>query len=198
MKNLITRFCYLFLFFHFSEQIIAQRLSYGISAGVHISNINIQPLDLAYDPFIFNSKPQNGYHIGVYRRIGLGLIYFEPQCWFTYLNQPLNISNRLDVDSTFQVPLDLSHLDFPVEFGLKIGPLIALYAPVFSIPVFDISQPSNWSNQFGIGLKLFRFQFNLRYQSPFDIRFSDISLDNLETNYRAQASKIIVSIFMKI
>jgi hypothetical protein len=28
--------------------------------------------------------------------------------------------------------------------------------------------------------------------------FSDISLDNLETIYRAQASKIIVSVFMKI
>ena len=198
MKNWITKFCFIFLFFHFSEQIIAQRLSYGISAGVHVSNINIQPLDLAYDPFIFNLKPQNGYHIGVYRRIGLGLIYFEPQCWFTYLNQPLNISNRLDVDSTFQVPLVLSHIDFPVEFGLKIGPVIALYAPVFSIPIFDISQPSNWSNQFGIGLKLFRFQFNLRYQSPFDIIFSDVSLDNFETNYSAHASQIIVSVFMKI
>ncbi len=198
MKNLITKFCYIFLFFHFSEQIIAQPSSYGISAGAHVSNIDIQPLDLTYDPFIFYSKPQNGYHIGVYRRIGLGLIYFQPQCWFTYLNQPLNISNRLDVDSIFQVSMDLSHLDFPVEFGLKIGPLTALYAPVFSIPIFDISQSSNWSNQFGVGLKIFRFQLNLRYQSPIDIRFSDNFFDNLETNYRAQASQLIFSVFMKI
>tara|TARA_B100000767_G_C19760807_1_gene535070 strand:- start:1039 stop:1653 length:615 start_codon:yes stop_codon:yes gene_type:complete len=201
IKFFLDKLLIFIIIFFLTQRASAQFSSYGLSAGIHISNLNVVPYSLVSNPLSFSHVPQRGYHIGGYYRTGLGLVYFQPQLWITILNHSLSYRDDIS-DITRFMELDLVRLDLPLEMGIKVGPFLALYAPVFSIPLgvnsntdFQLKKSGGWSNQVGIGVKLMKFQFSVRYEGP--ITFSEaLQVEISPFIYVVETSQIIGVISM--
>ena len=186
-----------------TAQLNAQLSSYGMALGAHVSNISITPSSGSVSQEVeVDYGAQGGFHFGGYYRIRLGFIYFEPQIWFTHLNHVLTFQNG--VGENHKASLKLNRIDFPVEFGLKIGPLFALYGPVYSIPInspgpldVKINNSGSWTSQLGVGLKLVGLQLTFRYEGP--LTFSEVILiEGIEAEFMGASSQLIAGISVKL
>lgn len=191
------------LTFFLTQRANAQFSSFGLSVGIHISNLSIVPSAIISNPLSFYYEPQTGYHIGGYYRTSLGLVYFEPQSWITILNHSINYRDAFAGELRAGIPLNLIRLDLPFEMGIKVGPFLALYAPVFSLPLvagslmdIQLKKSGSWSNQFGIGLKILKFQISLRYEGPITLSEA-LRIENSQDIYSAETSQIIGVVSMR-
>ena len=155
----------------------AQGYSYGLTAGAHVAQVEIDPFVIdpnqPLETMAFTAT--GGYHAGIFTRLGAGLIYLQPQLWYTELNQDITYSDGSGSSTT--VPWTLRRLDVPLEVGVKMGPLLLLAAPVWSIPLAQVSNvqtitvdSGTWGGQIGLGVKLGPVQLTARYEgslSPF-------------------------------
>jgi hypothetical protein len=203
IKILLGKVLTFLIVFFLAQRVNAQFSSHGVSAGIHISNLNVVPSAVLTNPLAFYYQPQTGYHIGGYYRTGLGLVYFEPQSWITILNHSINYRDNIS-GVLWEDNINLIRLDMPLEMGIHVGPFLAIYAPVFSIPLraqsfmdIQLNKSGSWSNQIGIGLKLMKFQVSLRYESP-NTFTEALAIESFQSIYAVEISQIIAVVSMRL
>ncbi len=128
MKHFIS---FLFLIFCFTSLTgqSENKLSFGLKAGLHTTNIETNQLEIL-EPGAINrlqvavENAKYGFHIGLQLRAQLGKFLLQPEVVFSSSQVDYNLDGDLAsniVNEKYQ------YIDIPVLFGAKFGPL-RLYA----------------------------------------------------------------------
>ena len=183
----------------------AQSYSYGVTGGAHVAQVEVDPFSI--DPNqpleTLSFTATGGYHLGIYARLGLGLVYLQPQMWFTELNQAVTYTDG--AGSTQTVPWTLRRLDIPLEVGVKMGPLLLLAAPIWSRPISQVSDvqsvtPSSgsWGGQIGVGVKFGPVQLTARYEGSLQPLGDQVSIGGTAYPTDSRISQLITSLSVKL
>ena len=183
----------------------AQLYSHGLTAGAHVAQVEVDPFSIdpnqPLETVAFTAT--GGYHAGLYARFGAGLVYLEPQLWYTELNQDITYSDGSGSTST--VPWTLRRLDVPLEVGVKMGPLLVLAAPVWSIPIAQVSNvqtitvdSGTWGGQIGLGVKLGALQLTARYEGSLAPFADQIQIGGGTYATDSRMSQLITSLHLKL
>jgi hypothetical protein len=183
----------------------AQLLSYGLTGGAHVAQVVVDPFSI--DPNqpleTVSFTATGGYHAGIYARLGAGLVYLEPQLWYTELNQDITYADGGGTTTT--EPWTLRRLDMPLEVGVKMGPLLLLAAPVWSLPVAQISnvqtatmETGTWGGQVGVGVKFGPVQLTARYEGSLAPFADQIQVGGGSYTTDSRISQLITSLHLKL
>jgi peptidoglycan hydrolase-like protein with peptidoglycan-binding domain len=196
---------YLILLMFSSFWAYGQFYSYGVSAGAHVAQLKIDPFSI--DPNqpleTISFTATGGFHAGIYARLGAGLVYLEPQLWYTELNQDITYSDGTGASTT--VPWTLRRLDVPLEVGVKMGPLLILAAPVWSLPIAQVSNvqtitvdSGTWGGQVGVGVKFGPVQLTARYEGSLAPFADQIQIGGASYATDGRISQLITSLHLKL
>jgi hypothetical protein len=179
------------------------QFSKGLTAGYHLADlqINLNPLiDPTFRPM---ASGRGGYHVGGFTRASAGLLYLQPQAWLTGLNQQILLQDG-SVTPTV-VDWSMLRLDFPVEVGVKLGPLFGFLAPVYSLALSESgglglvqTGTGSWGGQVGLGLKLGPLQASLRYEGSLSAFGDSITLGGIDLDTDNRITQIIGSVAVKL
>ncbi|MDG1252353.1 MAG: hypothetical protein P8N56_01620 [Schleiferiaceae bacterium] len=183
----------------------AQLYSYGVSAGAHVAQIEVDPFSI--DPNqpleTMSFTATGGYHVGLYTRFGMGIVYLQPQMWFTVLNQEVTYMDGSGTTQT--MPWTMQRLDIPLEIGVKMGPLLILAAPVWSAPLSQSTMvqtlgPSSgtWGGQVGVGVKFGPVQVTARYEGSLAPFADQIAVGGSSYATDSRISQLITSLSLKL
>lgn len=183
----------------------AQLLSYGLTGGAHVAQVVVDPFSI--DPNqpleTVSFTATGGYHVGIFTRLGAGFVYLEPQLWYTELNQDITYADGSGTTTT--EPWTLRRLDMPLEVGVKMGPLLLLAAPVWSLPVAQISnvqtttiETGTWGGQIGLGVKLGPVQLTARYEGSLAPFADQIQVGGGSYTTDSRISQLITSLHLKL
>ena len=162
----------------FSSGVFAQMpITFGPKVGMNISKLTTQIKNVTQ---LENSNIY-GVNAGLFLRISIKKFYIQPEVYFSMKGGKMNY-----IDSLIQrnKSIKLNTVDIPLLIGLKafdakIFNLRIMAGPVLSIPlnktVSETFNPSHsinessfknslWAIQAGIGLDLFMFTFDFRYE----------------------------------
>jgi hypothetical protein len=151
-------------------------ISFGPKIGVNLDKVTTNLSRI-------NDKMKTGYDLGVFLRIG-GKCYFQPE--LLYSTSGVNFSN-VPVGSGSPSKIDLKSINVPLMFGarlinLKIVNVRILGGPIASFPVnkkVDYEgvpsstqkvtyKDAKWGAQFGAGVDVLMFTFDVRYNVDFN------------------------------
>jgi len=182
---------------------VLAQFSKGLTAGYHLADlqINLNPLiDPTFRPM---ASGRGGYHVGGFTRASAGLLYLQPQAWLTGLNQQILLQDG-SVTPTV-VDWSMLRLDFPVEVGVKLGPLFGFLAPVYSLALSECgglglvqTGTGSWGGQVGLGLKLGPLQASLRYEGSLSAFGDSITLGGIDLDTDNRITQIIGSVAVKL
>jgi hypothetical protein len=182
---------------------VLAQFSKGLTAGYHLADlqINLNPLiDPTFRPM---ASGRGGYHVGGFTRASAGLLYLQPQAWLTGLNQQILLQDG-SVTPTV-VDWSMLRLDFPVEVGVKLGPLFGFLAPVYSLALSESgglglvqTGTGSWGGQVGLGLKLGPVQASLRYEGSLSAFGDSITLGGIDLDTDNRITQIIGSVAVKL
>ena len=147
-------------------------ITIGIHGGVSNSKMKVKLSD-------FKSEARNGYMIGAFARLNLGLIYIEPS--LNFVHRESEIKNIIG-NST----LKYNSCDIPVILGFYVLKLPLLKLRAFAGPV--ASFPGNikdnnwdlrsknfvWNGKVGAGVDVWKLTFDIDYEKGFSKFESDL------------------------
>lgn len=172
----------------------AQVFNLGVKGGINTPSLNIKNSS----PVTINSISDHaGWHIGAMAQINLALIYFQPEIIYTTTTS--NVSYTAP-NGNGNAKYQTQRLDFPLIAGLSLGPLKILAGPVVSYQMENpieilTSSYSNatWGGQIGVGLRLFDFVAELKYEAPFSVVANSATINGNTYNFDARNSMVILS-----
>jgi hypothetical protein len=136
----------------------------GITAGVNYGSTG--DLKENGQTIIDNPEEKTGYHIGIYWKFDLMLVYLRPELKYTML------SNEYEGRQ-----FDVQKIDMPILIGTKIiGPLHVFAGPSLQyvvdtdfqdIEVSDVENEFTIGAQFGLGVNLGNLGIDIRYERGF-------------------------------
>lgn len=155
---------------------LAQRiLETGIKGGINMSTAQAKDARSDWNSEGFNT----GVHAGLFARLNLGPLFIQPEAYYTFTQAHLQKGNTQI--GTEELKLDFHRLDVPVLAGLYFGRSFRLNAGPFASLSFntngessykdldgsmqDYYQRSNWGWQAGVGLDIWRFTLDARYET---------------------------------
>lgn len=179
------------------------QFSKGLTAGYHLADLRISFNPLIDPTLTPMGSGRGGFHVGGYTRASAGLLYLQPQVWLTGLNQQLILQDG-SVTPTV-VDWSMLRLDFPVEVGVKLGPLFGFAAPVYSLALSESgglglvqTGTGSWGGQVGLGLKLGPVQASLRYEGSLSAFGDSITLGGIDLDTDNRITQIIGSVAVKL
>ena len=198
MKKLI-----LFATLFFVTLTVSAQVKFGVKAG--LSTAGIGGKDFVQEDLTLKLKNANyGMHFGAFLRAKAGLVYIQPEVTFNSLNAEYALED-LSGSSIFKEKY--TNLDVPVLVGLKLGPLRLGAGPVGHI---NISKSSNLNNdggivsqdykkltfgyQTGLGLDIWRLNFDLRYEGNFNKVGNHIELGGTQVNLSENGNRMTFSV----
>ncbi|GAB3016274.1 hypothetical protein GCM10027284_39220 [Cyclobacterium sediminis] len=147
-------------------QLNAQILSVGPKIGLSQGDVQVS------DGFK-GEDSQMGYHVGIFARINLPVIYLQPEVLYT------NTGGSFQ-DNTFNYDSDFDRLDVPLMVGLKLGNVLRIQAgPVASYMLDGKVKASDGSStqriipptedftfgyQAGVGVDIGNLMLDLKYE----------------------------------
>ncbi len=183
----------------------AQVFSYGVTGGAHVAQVEVDPFSI--DPNMpletMSFTATGGYHLGLYGRLGMGIVYVQPQLWYTELNQSVTYTDGAGTIQT--VPWTMRRVDVPLEVGVKLGPLLLFAAPVWSAPISQVSaiqtltaSSGTWGGQLGVGVKFGPVQVTARYEGSIKPFADQISVGGSTYPTDSRISQLITSLSVKL
>jgi hypothetical protein len=145
---------------------------FGIKAGLNYNKNGdlIGSIADAGQDIIQGSSGKVGFHVGVFGRLNLPIIYIRPELVYT------KTSSSYDLDGTSSA-YDISKLDLPVLVGIRIiGPLNIFAGPAFQytlsnklegINIEDVQNDFTVGAQIGLGVNLGKIGLDVRYERGF-------------------------------
>mgnify|MGYP007096477441 FL=1 len=179
------------------------QFSKGLTAGYHLADLRISFNPLIDPTFTPMATGRGGFHVGGYTRASAGLVYLQPQAWLTGLNQQILLQEGTVTPTV--VDWSMLRLDFPVEVGVKLGPLFGFVAPVYSLALSESgglglvqTGTGSWGGQVGLGLKLGPLQASLRYEGSLSAFGDSITLGGIDLDTDNRITQIIGSVAVKL
>jgi len=210
MKKFIIASLFLFSFtFAFAQ------LNFGIKAGYNSSLglNNITSITTGdYNLNSVNSELANGFHAGIFARIGFSKIYFQPEFLYSMgkKDYTINFKDVANNDVTFNKLVNVSTLDVPLLIGYKLLDLKVANLRVFAGPKlrFNAGSTLEFNNlttggtvtqadlvkdikaaqlglEAGLGIDVLMFTLDARYNligDMYQTKLSSLSIDNLPAN----------------
>lgn len=179
------------------------QFSKGLTAGYHLTDLSIRFNPLIDPTFTPMASGRGGFHVGGYTRASAGLLYLQPQVWLTGLNQQLILQDGSVTPNV--VDWSMLRLDFPVEVGVKLGPLFGFLAPVYSLALSESgglglvqTGTGSWGGQVGLGLKLGPVQASLRYEGSLSAFGESITVGGIDIATDNRMTQFIGSVAVKL
>lgn len=179
------------------------QFSKGLTAGYHLTDLSIRFNPLVDPTFIPMASGRGGFHVGGYTRASVGLLYLQPQAWLTGLNQQLLLQDGSVIPTV--VDWSMLRLDFPLEVGVKLGPLFGFVAPVYSLALSESgglgllqAGTGSWGGQVGLGLKLGPVQASLRYEGSLSAFGDSITVGGISIETDNRITQFIGSVAVKL
>ena len=179
------------------------QFSKGLTAGYHLADLRISFNPLIDPTFTPMASGRGGFHVGGYTRASAGLVYLQPQAWLTGLNQQLLLQDGSVTPNI--VDWSMLRLDFPVEVGVKLGPLFGFVAPVYSLALSEVgglglvqTGTGSWGGQVGLGLKLGPLQASLRYEGSLSAFGDSITVGGIDITTDNRMTQFIGSVAVKL
>ena len=179
------------------------QFSKGLTAGYHLADLRISFNPLIDPTFTPMATGRGGFHVGGYTRASAGLVYLQPHAWLTGLNQQILLQEGTVTPTV--VDWSMLRLDFPVEVGVKLGPLFGFVAPVYSLALSESgglglvqTGTGSWGGQVGLGLKLGPLQASLRYEGSLSAFGDSITLGGIDLDTDNRITQIIGSVAVKL
>lgn len=179
------------------------QVKFGLKAGISTSDLSGQ--DAIQDNLTVKLKNADyGMHFGAFLRAEGGLFFIQPEVTFNSLTANYEVDNFSSKDVFKE---KYSNLDIPVLVGLKLGPLRAGAGPVGHI---NIGKESNlaadgivvsenyekltFGYQAGLGLDIWRLNFDLRYEGNFNKVGDNLEVGGTQLNLSKNASRLLFSV----
>ncbi|NND80690.1 MAG: PorT family protein [Maribacter sp.] len=180
---------------------------FGIKAGLNYNqngDLSFQQLQDAGEDLIAGSDGKVGYHVGVYGKLELPIIYIRPELVYTKTKSSYNVDGSSN-------DYNISKLDLPVLVGFKIiGPLNLFAGPAFQYTLSNDLQNVELSKvkneftvgaHFGVGLTLGKLGLDVRYERGFSKNEAEIIGDNITDisgRVDSRPSQIIFGLSVKL
>ncbi|MTI31015.1 porin family protein [Xanthovirga aplysinae] len=169
----------------------AQSFKFGPKVGVISSNTSLRENING----IQEGTAKFGVQAGAFARVSLGGLFIQPESLFTSNRSDLSIGTSQPTDVTF----NRTRLDVPVMVGLKFLNLVRVQAGPVANFVLSSKAKGNEANvdrdnntaigyQAGVGVDLWKFTFDLRYEGNLSSFGETVSIANQEftTDYRTR------------
>ena len=176
---MLLSFCFL------SFQMANAQFKIGVRGG-------LSTMDISANELIINNKQDikrlgiavtdanYGMHLGLFMQAQLGKFFIQPEVLFNSnsVEYALNDFSDANIISTLKKE-SFQNLDLPIMVGAKFGPLRLQGGPVGHVhlnsksELFDIEgysqkfEDMTWGYQAGIGLDLWKFIIDLKYEGSF-------------------------------
>lgn len=156
-------------------------INLGIHGGTSSNRINFKDL-----PLVNGSRPGNGYMIGAFMRINLGMFYLEPAFNYSKKKSTAEINTTDTPTGNADVELANSTFDIPLMVGLNILDLSIAKFRVYAGPQFSTGKLKNldilkdphtkgtldankvnWSGKIGAGVDIWKLTFDIDYEKGF-------------------------------
>lgn len=146
---------------------------FGIKGGVNLGVAEVKDRNFDWE----NDGLAVGIHAGTFARLNIRSLYLQPELYYTFAKAELR---KNDID-TERLDVDFHRLDLPVLVGLKLSKNLRINAgPFASVNLSTRSSESdrdwqkemddyysrtNFGWQAGLGLDIFRFTLDARYET---------------------------------
>ena len=185
----------------------AQLFTFGPRVGVTSSQISIEDNVANLE----SGDRAFGFQAGIFARVKLGPVYVQPEVLFTNAGGDLV---SIDGNGAEQITeYDFNKLDIPVLLGYKTGPFRINAGPVASLMLNAESTESltnlttdltdNYNNatigfQAGVGLDLWKFIVDLKYEGSLGSITDDFSIGGQTFATDQRQNQIILALGFKI
>jgi hypothetical protein len=173
----MKRFATILLVVVAMNQTYAQFFQVGVKAGLSSSQLKVNevfsPGDGGESIYYKSGEAVLGWHLGLYSRIKISKVYFQPELLYSSTGGKIKVSNDgVDYPGFGEIKLD--KLDIPIMAGFYVSKSFRIYVgPVFS---YLISEKSVWNTTIDIFKQDFQ-KGTIGYQAGIGFDISLVSLD---------------------
>ncbi len=197
----------------FSLQAAHAQLSIGLRGGISTTDLDGKELLVRNGSDIDQLKlsvREAGYgvHFGLFTRLQIENVYIQPELLFNSNSVDFTVEELSDGFSTVKNER-YQYLDIPILIGIKKGPFRLQGGPVAHIfidsksELFDINgydqkfDESTWGYQLGVGLDIWKFLFDLKYEGSFNNAGDHISFFGQDYNLGDSPGRFVASIGLR-
>ena len=177
------------------------QIDFGLRAGMNFTDMNLK--DFGQSSFyndLANGGRDFGYHAGIYTKLNLILIKFQPELLYTRINGSMEGTTAGGQKTT--TDLGINRFDIPLLAIFGLGPVRFGLGPVYSYQfeaigdVFedDGINTSAWNGQLVAGLELGKIQLDLRYEFGLSSSVDYLSIANEAVDAVSRPDQIIVAL----
>ena len=170
----------------------------GLKGGANTVTLSFDELVNSSDIQTITATNEFGYHIGMFTRIEVAAVYFQPEFLYTNINSTIQVET---VNGITTSNFSLSRFDIPVNFGLKMG-FFSLYGgPVLS---YNLNQPTdilelNFNGgslgyQAGIGMTFGNYIIDAKYEGSFKELADEVVINGMSYDVDSRTGQFIFSI----
>lgn len=207
----MKKYALLFLISLLSTGIFAQ-LRLGLRGGLSTTQIKAEQLNIFNDGGIQElgiaiENANYGLHGGIFVQAVIGSFFIQPEALFNSSTVDYRVQDFRSGNLDEQILREeYRYLDIPIMMGFKFGPLRLQGGAVGHLYLGNDTQLSrlegysqdfdelSYGWQTGIGIDIWRFLIDVRYEGNFN-RFGDhIVIDGENYDFRDQPARIIASI----
>lgn len=175
--------------------------------------VTINPTDF----LLQQSGAAVGFHGGIFARIKLLGLFIQPELYFSSTSSELTVSDVTvavgeedyrDFIEGQVLTQSYSKIDFPILFGIKLGPLRVNAGPVgsyvfssktdlqeFFVDYEDISSKATFGYQAGIGLDLLKkISLDVRYEGSLSKFGAGATVGGTDVEFDSRPSQVVGSI----
>lgn len=198
----------------FSLQLSAQ-VKVGFKTGISTDQLEseqifVNSIDELQDLGIAIGDASYGIHGGLFIQGKIGRFIIQPEFLFNSNSIDFVVSDLQNGEIVESIKTEsYQHMDIPIMLGLKFGPLRLQGGPVGHVflnstsELFDISgfdqkfDEFTWGYQTGVGLDLWKFMFDVRYEGNFDNLGSHFSIRDQDFQFSQTPARIVFSLGYK-
>jgi hypothetical protein len=195
-----------------SSLALAQSKSgFGIKGGLNYAqngDLKVSQVSDAFNDLTTGSDSKVGYHIGVFYKLDLPIVFVKPELVYT------NTKSSYEGDAGASADYNVSKIDLPVLAGIGlIGPLEIFAGPSFQyildndldvdgIDLGDVENEISMGFQIGLGVSIGKLGADVRYERGFSENEADFIENNVDTSISgkidSRPSQIIFSVSYKL
>lgn len=182
---------------------------FGIKAGLNYNQNGdlIGSVQSSGENILEGSSGKAGFHIGVFGKLDLGVLYIRPELIYTKTTSSYDVENS-DLD------YKVSKIDLPVLVGFTlIGPLKIFVGPAFQytlnndldgldgLTIEDVKNDFSIGYHAGIGVNLGKLGLDIRYEGAFSENQANLignNITDISGRVDSRPSQIIFGVSLKL
>lgn len=177
-------------------------IDFGIKAGLSSQSLNMTSSTLG--DYQLSTSSKLGYQVGIISRLNLVILNVQPEILYSMNSYTMAIDNGVERTSS---KIKLNTFEIPVILGIRLFMLRINAGPVFNISTSTkVADTNSGINEVfttkpsvgymaGLGLDLFKFNLDLRYNGQFQKTTQDIQIGSLDAQqFSTKINSIVFSV----